>query len=143
MNIAGATAAAYTPTASLLGQRLRLSLTASNPVGSAEVHSAAATIVSLPVVQSAPAFSYPSPHVGNSLTVTSGTWTGTGTITYRYQWQYWNGGAWVSLSGATAQSYTIPASLNGRQVRATVTATNSVGSTLYGTAATGIIHTAV
>jgi hypothetical protein len=61
--------------------------------------------------------------VGSTLTTTNGTWTGTG-ISYTYQWK--RGGA--NIGGATSNSYLLVTADIGAIITATVTATNTGGS---------------
>jgi hypothetical protein len=65
--------------------------------------------------------------VGQTMTITTGTWTGTPPITYSYQWQRCNG-ACSDIAGATGPSYTATAADVGFIVRCLVTATNALGS---------------
>lgn len=68
-------------------------------------------------------------------TSTNGTWSNFPTL-YEYQWKFNDqGSTWVSIAGATNQTYTPPAnyvSLYGSGLRCYVTATNEAGtSTIY------------
>lgn len=70
--------------------------------------------------------------VGQTLTLTPGTWTGSSPKTFAYQWKV--GG--VNIAGATGTTY-IPVVGNiGSPITATVTATNIVSSVSATTAAT-------
>ncbi len=62
--------------------------------------------------------------VGQTLTVTNGTWSGNA-ASYSRQWQ--RGGA--NIAGATASTYVCVAADVGFAIRCVVTATNSTGST--------------
>jgi chitodextrinase len=68
--------------------------------------------------------------VGQSLVVLQGSWTGSPT-SYAYQWLRCDsaGAACSPIPGATASSYTVASADVSRTLRATVTATNSGGST--------------
>jgi predicted secreted protein len=71
------------------------------------------------------------PTVGQTLTRTLGTWAGNATITYATQWQESvDGVTWTNISGATGATYVLQAAQAGDRVRARVTATNSIGSTV-------------
>lgn len=63
------------------------------------------------------------PTVGQTLTVTTGSWTGS--PTYAYQWKA-NG---TPLTSATANSYILTNAETGATITCTVTATNQYGST--------------
>ena len=68
--------------------------------------------------------------VGQTITVSTGTWTNNPT-SYSYQWYYYppNNGPWTAFSGATSSSWYIPGSVAGAQIKCVVTATNARGST--------------
>ena len=77
---------------------------------------------------------------GQTLSASNGSWTGSPT-SYAYQWQDCNalGEGCLSVSGATASSYTLAASDVGGTVRVVVTASNSAGSALAPSAQTAMI----
>ena len=83
-----------------------------------------------------------SAQVGNTLTVSNGTWTGTNPITYVYEWQRCDsaGANCVAISGATSSTYTLVAADVGFRIRSRVTATNSRGSTPADSAATAVVR---
>jgi hypothetical protein len=132
--IGGATRNTYRLTASDVGRRLLVSVTARNADGDRSASSnPTAEIASR---ASAPANSAPptisgTPQEGQALTVSNGTWTGTAPITYSYQWQRCdrNGGNCSNIGGATAQQYTLTSADVNNTVRASVTARNAAGST--------------
>ncbi|WP_245410166.1 hypothetical protein [Falsochrobactrum shanghaiense] len=62
--------------------------------------------------------------VGQTLTVTNGTWTGTPTPTYARQWYADD----VAIEGATATTYALTAAEEGAVITVVVTATNAAGS---------------
>ena len=62
--------------------------------------------------------------VGETLSVTDGTWTGTLPITYTYQWKR----DFLDILGATNSTYTTVLADLGEKIRCFVTATNIVGS---------------
>lgn len=62
--------------------------------------------------------------VGETLSVTNGTWTGTLPITYSYQWKR----DFIDILGATNSTYTTVLADSGEKIRCIVTATNIVGS---------------
>lgn len=59
--------------------------------------------------------------VGQTLSVTDGTWTGTAPITYTYQWKRNN----VDIGGATNATYVLQAADLGKSIKCTVTASNA------------------
>lgn len=62
--------------------------------------------------------------VGQTLTVTPGTWTGLPTPVFTYQWQA-NG---VNIGGATGTTYVPIVGQIGQPIRCVVTATNASGA---------------
>ncbi len=67
--------------------------------------------------------------IGESRTVTDGTWSGVGTLYYRYQWvRSLDNSTWSDISGAFNSSYTLQASDNGYYVTCRVGARLLVGS---------------
>lgn len=78
-----------------------------------------------------------SPVVGQTLTVTAGTWAGKPT-SYGYRWQACDasGRRCTDISGANSNSYTLVAGDVGRHLSAVVTAGNSAGSTSAASALT-------
>ena len=75
--------------------------------------------------------------VGETLTVSNGTFTGDVTITYAYQW--YAGG--VAISGATASTFDLTAAQNGKIITARVTATNDAGTAFAFSDATSAVTT--
>jgi hypothetical protein len=64
------------------------------------------------------------PTVGQTLTVTNGTWVGTPTITFTRQWRR-DG---VAIAGATNTTYVLQAADQGKVITVEVTATNPNGT---------------
>jgi len=75
--------------------------------------------------------------VGETLTVSNGTWSGSPTA-YDYQWQRCGSVNCTDISGATQKTYKVTSADAGRTLRAVVTATNDDG-----TASATSDHTAV
>jgi len=73
---------------------------------------------------------------GQTLTLNPGTWTGTPTPTFTYIWQQYPTN---TIAGATGTSYTLVSSDVGKQIRASVTATNVLGSVSSNTAYTSVV----
>lgn len=117
--VTGATASAYTPTASLLGRKLHVKVTA-RKAGTPDVARASAAVTvtagAAPKATTAPKITG-AVRVGTALTASHGTWTPAPT-SYAYQWKV-DGKA---VKGATAYRYTPTASLLGRKLSVTVTA---------------------
>jgi Polysaccharide lyase len=143
--ISGVTGLAKTLSTADAGSTLRVIVTASNRNGSTAATSPQTAVVAQaasPPPASAPLPSYVPPS-DNSLPVVSGTaqqnqtlststgsWSGTTPMTYTYQWQRCDagGGSCAPILGATAASYGLAAADIGSTLRASVTASNSVGS---------------
>ena len=128
-NISGATAASYTTSATTLAQSgTRFQVIATNSVSA--VTSAVATLT----VNPAPVGPTFTTHPGNAVVTAGHTATfavvASGTPTPTYQWQSAPAsGAFANISGATAASYTTPATtLAQNGTRFQVIATNSVSA---------------
>lgn|SRR5581483_5263206 len=80
--------------------------------------------------------------VGETLTVSNGSWTG-GATTFTYQWQSCdeNGNGCVDVSGATSRSYGVRSADQGHTMRALVTAANAAGKTTVNTDRTDLVQT--
>lgn len=118
------TGSSYAVKAGDIGYNVTCVVTASNAGGSA---SATASGVG-PVIDLAPANTVApvcsgTATVGQTLSVTNGTWTNTPT-SYAYQWK--RGG--TAISGANAGTYALVSPDNGATITCAVTATNSGGS---------------
>ncbi len=141
-DIAGAESSTYRVSSSELGDTLRAVVTATNSAGSTSATSATTTPVEAgtPVALDAPTVSGTAED-GQTLTATSGSWAGSESISYAYQWETCNskGESCSSISGATEAHYRVVDSQIGHTVRATVTASNSVGSEEAPSAPTAVI----
>ena len=79
------------------------------------------------------------PKVGQTLTVSDGTWTGTPT-TYAYQWQRCTSStACADIVGAAKQTHTLVAADAGNTMRAVVTASNADGKSTANSTQTTIV----
>ena len=130
-NIAGQTAQTYSVVAGDVGKTLRVQVTGTNGSGSANVLSAQTAVVvagTAPASTAAPVLSGTTT-VGQTLTVTTGTWSGSPT-SYAYAWQSCDstGSNCNWISGATSQTYLLSSGDASHRLRALVTATNSYGS---------------
>lgn len=102
-------------------------LPTSAPAGSGQIWSDGGTLkiapVHVPPANSvAPAITGTA-QVGETLTVTNGTWTGTPTPSYTRQWLADD----VAIDGATATTYKLTADEEGAVITVLVTATNPMG----------------
>ncbi|MEE4490145.1 hypothetical protein [Streptomyces sp. BE230] len=117
--VSGATASTYTPTASLLGRKLSVNVTARKS-GTPDTVRGSATVTvtagAAPKATTAPKITG-TVRVGTKLTAAHGTWAPAPT-SYAYQWKA-DGKA---VKGATASTYTPTASLLGKKLSVTVTA---------------------
>jgi uncharacterized protein YukE len=140
--LSGATGATLGLVSSLVGNTVKVVVTATNSGGSTEATSAASSVIKalLPGNTKLPSIAG-SLVDGQTLTASNGEWSGTTPISYSYQWQECNakGEACKNLSGATGTTLGLVSSLVGNTVRVIVTATNSGGSTEQASAATGVI----
>ena len=143
-NIAGATTNTYVLQAADVGKTVAVAVTATDTTGSATVYSAAAGPIApsgtAPAYTTQPAISG-NPIVGQTLTVSNGTWSGTTPIAYSYQWQRCDANAKNCdlIAGATTQSYTVASADVGHTLLVGVTATNSAGSQVGFTSPTAVV----
>jgi alpha-tubulin suppressor-like RCC1 family protein len=131
-NISGATSSAYKLTSSSVGKTLRIVVTAKNSVESTEATSSASAVVIVPSPPSNAGLPVISGTVrdGQTLSVSTGTWSGTTPISYAYQWQNCNlqGEECHNIEGGSSQNYTLNSGELETTLRVVVTATNSLGS---------------
>ena len=140
-DIAGATGPTYTATEADIGKRLRVRVTATNPVSSAEAESApTAAVVAIPPANiTPPVIDDTTPVVGQTLNTTDGTWSGSQPMTITYQWQRCAvaGGSCANIAGAAAAAYEVVDADAEKFLRVAVTADNSApGSTTRNSAST-------
>jgi hypothetical protein len=79
--------------------------------------------------------------VGQTLTVSNGTWTGSPT-SYSYHWQRCTGSTCTNITGATAQTYLVRTADVGHTLRAVVKATNADGSSTANSNQTATVQAA-
>jgi uncharacterized protein YukE len=131
-NIEGAAGATLGLISSLVGDTVRVVVTATNPGGSIEAASTPTSVIGalLPGNTSLPSIGGLLQD-GQTLTAALGSWTGTAPISYGYQWLQCNagGGSCKEISGATGTTLGLISGLVGDTIRLAVTATNSGGST--------------
>jgi hypothetical protein len=131
-DITGGTSKTYTPMSGDVGQTLRVVVTAANTDGKASATSAPTEVIgskSGPSNTVKPVVSG-STRVGDTLTVSNGSWTPTPS-SYTRQWQRCasDATACVNISGASGQTYGVRSADVGHRLRAFVTAHSSGGAT--------------
>lgn len=139
--IAGGTHSRYELTASDVGSRLRVRITATNKDGSkAAASNPTAVVVGAPVNTSIPIASG-SALVDGAIAVQVGSWVGRQPIGFSYAWQRCNsaGGECAAIVGATGRSYRLTSSDVGHKVRCAVTARNAIGSATVLSSESGVV----
>lgn len=132
-NIPSATGSSYAAAAADSGKQLLVQVTATNNVTSRQALSNLSDIVTggpnAPTSKTVPAIAGFA-QVGQTLTVSSGTWTGAPPFTFRYQWQRCtaSGSNCANIPGATDQAYTLVAADSGKRLDALVTALIAAGA---------------
>lgn len=121
----------YVPVTGDIGKTITCTVTASNSAGSGTPTASAATasVIGAPVNSVLPAITG-TQDSGQTLTVSSGTWTGGGSISYSYQWKA-NG----SNIGSNQNTYVVADADYRKSITCTVTATNAAGSASANSAA--------
>ncbi len=143
-NIPLATASAYTATADDAAKRLRVTVTASNPAGSASRDTAATEPVTEPPAGPAntalPTVSGVA-NDGETLTAGAGTWTGSPTPTVTREWLRCSGTdvATCAGTGSTGATYVLAPADVGSRLRVREHAQNSGGSADATSAATAVV----
>ncbi len=137
-DLAGASGQTLALDESLLGESVRIVITATGAGGSTDAASepSARIVPAPPSPVSAPTVIGTAAN-GRTLTAEPGSWTGTPPLAYSYQWQRCDagGGSCVDVAGATGRDYTIAGADVGRTVRVVVTAGNGGGSVASASAA--------
>jgi hypothetical protein len=131
-NITGATSKTYKLVSDDVDHTVRVLVTAANTDGKSTANSHPSPIVSsadAPRNTQRPAITGTA-QVGETLTVSDGTWTG-GVRSYTYQWERCDadGNNCTALQGATAKAYGVQSADSGKTLRADVTALNGPGKT--------------
>ncbi|HEX3615974.1 MAG TPA: hypothetical protein VHU61_05530 [Solirubrobacteraceae bacterium] len=129
VNIAGATAATYTPGVADLGAQIEVQVTGHNAYGTATVvGTISGTVASGAPVNTVAAKITGTLQQGHALTAAVGTWLPKAS-TYSYQWQRDTGSGFVNIAGATVATYTPGVADLGAQIEVQV-----IGHNPYGTA---------
>ena len=152
VNIGGAILQNYAVLSADVGHTLRVVVTASNPAGSTASSPStqtgvvtAATTVNPPVNTVYPVITLPvgrtAPDIGDTLSVSNGTWTGSFPITFTYQWKKCDSptGSCFTIPGATRNTFTVTSDLYGLTLRAEVTATNSAAAVAQNSESTKVV----
>jgi hypothetical protein len=147
--ISGETGSGYVVASADVGHTIRVAVTATNTDGTSQATSnptAVVTSTSAPQRTSDPSVSG-SAVQGQTLTATSGGWSGSGPISFSYQWVRCgtDGGApdgsnCPAVPGATGQTYKLDDDDVNHRMRVRVTATNSAGSSVAASNATGTVQ---
>jgi hypothetical protein len=139
--IAGATGSQYVLTASDVGFRLRVRVTATNSDGSqTSASNPTAIVVGAPVNTSIPVATG-STLVDGTLTVQPGSWTGRQPIGFSYSWVRCDGagGNCVAITGATGRTYRLTSADVNHKIRCSVTARNAIGATTVLSSESGLV----
>lgn len=123
--IAGATGLTYDLTAAEAGKVITVRVTSTNGAGSVSVlsNASAEVLMEAPENTVAPVITGTA-KVGETLTVTNGTWTGIPTPTYERQWYADD----EPIEGADGLTYVLTEDEEGAVITVVVTATNVAGS---------------
>jgi hypothetical protein len=132
--VGSATSSTYVVQSGDAGKYLRVQVTNTTSSGAGIAYSAPRSKVGSPYNTALPTISG-TLRIGSLQTVTTGTWDNSTGIAYTYQWQSsTNGISWINVASTTT-TYTPTFDVANLQIRATVTAANSVGSAFVVTAA--------
>ena len=128
-NISGATGSTYVLATGDVNHKIAVKVTATNASGSSSPATSAATAAviaaaAIPVNSALPVISGTAQE-GRTLTTTNGTWTQAPT-SYTYQW--YDSDTSTAISGATSSTYVLKASDVGHQIKVSVTAKNTAGT---------------
>lgn len=143
-SIGGATNQNYVASSSDIGHTIRVDVTATNADGKSQALSAATAQIA-PTGNAPANTKQPDPagtaEDGKTVTVDNGTWTGLQPITYTYQWQSCTAvnSVCTNLAGMTSSSLVVGPSLVGMLLRASITATNSIGKNSALSNATAVV----
>ncbi len=131
--ITGATASTYKVAAGLVGRAISVTVTGSKPGYPSVARTSANTAAVVAGTLTAPTPTVSgTAKVGSTLTATAGSW-GPAPVTLSYLWKV-NG---VAISGATARTYLVAATMVGKRITVTVTGTKAGYTTAARTSAAG------
>ena len=137
--IAGQTASSYQLTGADIGHIVDVTVTATNTNGSSFADASA--LAGAPFNVTLPQISGDVSAVGNTLTVSNGTWLGTPTFARRWFRCDATGFNCTVIAGATGATYTLADADVGHTLFAEVTGTNHVGATVSDTVNTVVVGT--
>lgn len=127
-DISGATSKTYVLTSGEASKYVRVRVYNTTSTGDGVAYSIATSKVGAPYCTAVPVITS-SLRVGNTQSVSTGTWDNIPT-SYTYQWQSSsNGIAWSNADTGTASSYIATFDVANKYIRVLVTATNATGST--------------
>lgn len=144
--ISGATASTYLLASADAGSTVRVVLTASNAAGIGSASSSATTTVSsssAPINSALPTLSGTTTQ-GQTLAVSTGTWSGPTPITFTYKWQRCDaaGSNCVDASAViTTNMITLASADVGKTIRGIVIATNGSGATTVTSGPSAVVAT--
>lgn len=142
--IPGATNNTYALTSSDVGQRLIISVTATNADGASTAQSDATDVVATqgqaPANTAKPGISGTA-REGETLTAANGTWTSPQPISYSYQWIRCSSTVsnCSNISGATSNTYTLVSADVSQRIIVSVRASNSAGASSAQSDATPVV----
>lgn len=142
-DITGAASRTYKLVAADVDHTVKALVTAANTDGKATAASTHTPVISdttAPRNTARPVISGKT-QVGETLTVSNGTWTG-GATSFAFQWQQCdeNGGACANVSGATSRTYGVRNADQNKTMRVLVTASNTAGKTTVNTDRSSVIQ---
>jgi hypothetical protein len=120
--ISHATGSSYTPSSSYIGKSISVRITATSPYYATAVHTTAGVLLSAaPAAHGSPTLTFTgSVHPGSKVGIALDGYSVSG-LTYGYKWQVSTDEAtWVTISGATKSTYTVPTTYLGEYLRAVV-----------------------
>jgi hypothetical protein len=143
--VAGATGTTYAVGAADIGTTLRVTVTATNPLGSSVATSEPTQVVSAvpadaPVAMSPPAV-FGTPKEGSTLTAVPGSWSASPPPAFAFGWLRCErgNGFCLPIAGADGPNYVLRAEDGGRELRAVVTASNPSGTATATSPPTGVV----
>ena len=127
-------------TGTYTGRRLRLATWIVLAAALALAGIGSATSSTIPTNTSPPTVSGTA-REGETLTGSNGSWSGTEPMSYSYQWHRCSSSVsdCAAIAGATAKTYTLTAQDVGKRLIFSVRATNSQGSSIAQSSATGVV----
>jgi hypothetical protein len=143
-SVHGATKATYKLVSSDVGKTIGVTVRATDSTGTAPAYGSLAGLVAAKtgkLVATAQPTLAGNAAVGQTLTVTPGTWTGAATVTLTFAWLRCNANARLCapIAAAASGSYTLTADDSGHTIVATVTATAGTAAQAVLTVASAVV----